>query len=51
MFIINTPMIFKAIWAFVNPMLEDRTRKKIQVSARLDPGSLGGSGLLPVFKV
>ncbi|GAX78312.1 hypothetical protein CEUSTIGMA_g5754.t1 [Chlamydomonas eustigma] len=29
MFIINTPFIFKTIWAFVNPMLEERTRKKI----------------------
>lgn len=31
MFIINTPFIFKTIWAMVNPMLEERTRKKIQV--------------------
>ncbi|KAG1681322.1 hypothetical protein FOA52_007368 [Chlamydomonas sp. UWO 241] len=31
MFIINTPFIFKTIWAFVNPMLEERTRKKIHV--------------------
>ncbi len=31
MFIINTPFIFKTIWAFVNPMLEDRTRRKIIV--------------------
>lgn len=31
MFIINTPFIFKTVWAFVNPMLEERTRKKIHV--------------------
>mmetsp|Transcript_2354 Transcript_2354/g.3912 ORF Transcript_2354/g.3912 Transcript_2354/m.3912 type:complete len:337 (-) Transcript_2354:688-1698(-) len=31
MFIINTPFIFKAIWAVVNPMLEERTRRKIIV--------------------
>lgn len=31
MFIINTPFIFKTIWSFVNPMLEERTRKKIHV--------------------
>ena len=31
MFIINTPMIFKAIWAVVYQMLEERTRKKIVV--------------------
>jgi len=31
MFIINTPFIFKTIWSFVSPMLEERTRKKIHV--------------------
>jgi hypothetical protein len=31
MFIINAPFIFKSIWAFVHPMLEERTRKKIHV--------------------
>ncbi|KAG1660690.1 hypothetical protein FOA52_015901 [Chlamydomonas sp. UWO 241] len=31
MFIINAPFIFKTIWAVVNPMLEERTRKKIHV--------------------
>ncbi len=31
MFIINAPMIFSAIWAVVNPLLEERTRKKIMV--------------------
>ena len=31
MFIINTPFIFKTIWAFISPMLEERTRKKIHV--------------------
>eukprot|EP00798_Chlamydomonas_sp_ICE-L_P003578 gene3578-13657_t len=31
MYIINTPFIFKTIWAFVYPMLEERTRKKIHV--------------------
>jgi hypothetical protein len=31
MFIINTPFIFQTIWSFVNPLLEERTRKKIHV--------------------
>lgn len=31
MFIINTPTVFRAIWAFVNPMLEERTRRKIVI--------------------
>mmetsp|Transcript_14390 Transcript_14390/g.31119 ORF Transcript_14390/g.31119 Transcript_14390/m.31119 type:complete len:311 (-) Transcript_14390:247-1179(-) len=31
MFIINTPFIFKTIWAVVYPLLEERTRKKIHV--------------------
>ena len=38
MFIINTPFIFKTIWAFVNPMLEDRTRKKIHVLGAVSQG-------------
>lgn len=29
MFIINTPTVFRLIWAVVNPMLEERTRRKI----------------------
>uniref|UniRef100_A0A7S0RLK1 CRAL-TRIO domain-containing protein n=1 Tax=Chlamydomonas leiostraca TaxID=1034604 RepID=A0A7S0RLK1_9CHLO len=31
MFIINTPYVFKVIWAVVNPLLEERTRRKITV--------------------
>lgn len=29
MFIINAPIIFRAVWAMVNPLLEERTRRKI----------------------
>ncbi|KAG2423225.1 hypothetical protein HXX76_015482 [Chlamydomonas incerta] len=29
MFIINTPLIFRGIWAAVQPLLQERTRKKI----------------------
>ncbi|GFR52717.1 hypothetical protein Agub_g15270 [Astrephomene gubernaculifera] len=31
MFIINTPTVFRLIWAVVNPLLEDRTRRKIAI--------------------
>jgi hypothetical protein len=31
MYIINTPLIFSAIWSVVTSMLEERTRKKITV--------------------
>jgi hypothetical protein len=31
MFIINTPFIFKTIWSFISPLLEERTRRKIHV--------------------
>eukprot|EP00200_Dunaliella_tertiolecta_P019845 CAMPEP_0202404792 /NCGR_PEP_ID=MMETSP1128-20130828/5934_1 /ASSEMBLY_ACC=CAM_ASM_000463 /TAXON_ID=3047 /ORGANISM="Dunaliella tertiolecta, Strain CCMP1320" /LENGTH=296 /DNA_ID=CAMNT_0049009347 /DNA_START=58 /DNA_END=945 /DNA_ORIENTATION=+ len=31
MYIINTPLIFKTIWNVISPLLEERTRKKIQV--------------------
>jgi hypothetical protein len=31
MFIVNAPMVFKAIWAVVRPWLEARTQTKIQV--------------------
>lgn len=30
--IINAPMVFKAIWALVKPLLNPRTLSKIQVS-------------------
>ncbi|KXZ42758.1 hypothetical protein GPECTOR_120g425 [Gonium pectorale] len=29
MFVINTPLIFRGIWAAVQPLLQERTRKKI----------------------
>ena len=31
MFIVNAPMVFKAIWSAVSPWLEARTKTKIQV--------------------
>lgn len=31
MFIINTPTIFRLVWAVVNPLLEERTRRKIVI--------------------
>ncbi len=31
MFIINTPTIFRLVWAVVNPLLEERTRRKIAI--------------------
>ncbi|GLC55621.1 hypothetical protein PLESTB_001007800 [Pleodorina starrii] len=31
MFVINTPMIFRGIWAAVQPLLQERTRKKIVI--------------------
>ncbi|KAG2489044.1 hypothetical protein HYH03_012481 [Edaphochlamys debaryana] len=31
MFIINTPAIFRLVWAIVNPLLEERTRRKIVI--------------------
>ncbi|EFJ43035.1 hypothetical protein VOLCADRAFT_66295 [Volvox carteri f. nagariensis] len=31
MFIINTPTVFRLIWAVVNPLLEERTRRKIVI--------------------
>ena len=31
MFIVNAPMIFKAMWQVVSPLLEARTQAKIQV--------------------
>jgi CRAL/TRIO domain len=31
MFIVNAPMIFKAMWAVISPWLEQRTQAKIQV--------------------
>lgn len=33
--IINAPMVFKAIWALVKPLLNPRTLSKIQVSASI----------------
>lgn len=27
----STPFLFKTVWAFVSPFLEERTRKKIRV--------------------
>lgn len=29
MFVINTPLLFRGIWAAVQPLLQERTRKKI----------------------
>jgi hypothetical protein len=31
--IINAPMVFKAVWALIKPMLNPRTLNKIQVSS------------------
>jgi hypothetical protein len=31
--IINAPMVFKAVWALIKPMLNPRTLNKIQVGA------------------
>lgn len=31
MFVINTPLIFRGIWAAVQPLLQERTRKKITI--------------------
>ncbi|GLC35857.1 hypothetical protein PLESTB_000513000 [Pleodorina starrii] len=31
MFIVNTPTVFRMIWAMVNPLLEERTRRKIVI--------------------
>mmetsp|Transcript_34179 Transcript_34179/g.61636 ORF Transcript_34179/g.61636 Transcript_34179/m.61636 type:complete len:272 (-) Transcript_34179:466-1281(-) len=31
MFIVNAPTIFRAIWSVVNPLLEERTRRKILI--------------------
>ncbi|GIL81616.1 hypothetical protein Vretimale_1227 [Volvox reticuliferus] len=31
MFVINTPLIFRGIWAAVQPLLQERTRKKIVI--------------------
>ncbi|GIL72327.1 hypothetical protein Vretimale_3992 [Volvox reticuliferus] len=31
MFIVNTPTVFRVIWAVVNPLLEERTRRKIVI--------------------
>ncbi|GLI68592.1 hypothetical protein VaNZ11_013062 [Volvox africanus] len=41
MFIINTPTVFRVIWAVVNPLLEERTRRKIVIL---------GSDFLPTIK-
>ncbi|GLI61150.1 hypothetical protein VaNZ11_003434, partial [Volvox africanus] len=31
MFVINTPLIFRGVWAAVQPLLQERTRKKIVI--------------------
>lgn len=61
MFIVNTPTVFRLIWAAVNPLLEERTRRKIVILGSdflptltqmvpLDnlPTFLGGSSAVPV---
>ncbi|KXZ51116.1 hypothetical protein GPECTOR_14g97 [Gonium pectorale] len=63
MFIVNTPTIFRLIWAVVNPLLEERTRRKIVilgsdylptltqlVPADSLPTCLGGTSPMPDFK-
>lgn len=52
--LVNTPWILKKFWSFINPLLDERTRKKIRfldnvgqiqefVSAEALPRSLGGT--------
>lgn len=63
MFIINTPTIFRLVWAVVNPLLEERTRRKIVILGSdylptitqlipLEnlPECLGGTSKAPDFK-
>lgn len=37
MFIINAPLMFRAVWSFVKPFLDERTLAKIQVGASVTP--------------
>ncbi|KAG2483050.1 hypothetical protein HYH03_018079 [Edaphochlamys debaryana] len=31
MFVINTPLVFRAVWAMVQPLLQERTKRKIRI--------------------